>query len=132
MSLPKTIKHIRSCAFDKCWNLEKINFPDNIEYIDMYAFFEVPLCDDDLELCLPKKLKVINNSAFSTSSRVLNIVVYGGLKNEIDKCPCFHNTGNDYSTVYVSSKISKDGLKRAFFYFLLTLMPFLMKKLNKF
>lgn len=117
MSLPKTIKHIRSCAFDKCWNLEKINFPDNIEYIDMYAFFEVPLCDDDLELCLPKKLKVINNSAFSTSSRVLNIVVYGGLKNEIDKCPCFHNTGNDYSTVYVSSKISKDGLKRAFFLF---------------
>ena len=117
MSLPKTMKHIRSCAFDKCWNLEKINLPDNIEYIDMYAFFEVPLCDNDLELCLPKKLKTIDNSAFSTSSNVMNAVVYGELKNEKDRNPCFRNTISDYSTIYISSKITEDGLERALFLF---------------
>lgn len=112
--LPKTVKSINRSAFDGCKMLKNINFPDNIEYIGDSAFWDAPLCGGCAELCLPKKIRTLDNRALATTKKLVNIVVWNKLTDDGINNPCFPNTSYSYSTIYVASKINGAGLKHVF------------------
>ncbi len=60
VTLGKNIKSIGESAFDRCYSLRSINFPESLERIDNYAFVMTAL----EEIYIPAKLKSIGNGVF--------------------------------------------------------------------
>ena len=93
--LPDTIRHIGSRAFMNSFNLEKINFPDNLETIDWNAFcsccnlksvyIDCPnlyVAQRAFELCgftdVVINAKSVSESAFMDCSNLRNITINFG------------------------------------------------------
>ena len=70
VSLPNTIKYIRTQAFANCINLKYISFSENIVSIEQGAFFDCKSLDN---VELPDTLLTIGNSCFQNCINLKNI-----------------------------------------------------------
>lgn len=67
--LPSTLKRIEYDAFWCCKNLKGISFPENLEFIGRYCFYQSAL--ESIEF--PSTLKVIERSAFLKCEKLRNV-----------------------------------------------------------
>ena len=73
VSLPDSIKKIDDYAFDNCYLLSGINFPESLEFIGFNAFSD---CESIEQIILPDALTEIDSSAF-TRCKALKSVSFG-------------------------------------------------------
>jgi hypothetical protein len=96
--LPKNIKRIPVEAFSGCQTLSKIKFPDSLEYIGSWAFYQVAIDS----LIVPENVTFINEYAFHECRYLRYIVLPENIRKigdmAFDDCPTI-------SSVTVKSKI---------------------------
>lgn len=70
ITLPFGLKHIGASAFFNCPNIQQINIPDSVEYIDPYAF---SFCKGLHTVKLPASLTLISEDLFAECANLKNI-----------------------------------------------------------
>ncbi len=83
-----TVETIRTKAFYRCSNLEKITIPESVTVIEEKAFLRCSI----KELILPEKLKFIGKDAFSFCTNVSEVTIHGAIE-EIGEY-AFYNCNN--------------------------------------
>ena len=77
VSLGNNLKYIGSGAFEFCYSLEAINFPELTEVIGLKAFDNSGLT----EVIVPKAVRYIGDSAFGSCNKLKKFELAGGKKN---------------------------------------------------
>lgn len=72
ITLPFGLKHIGSSAFFNCPNIQQINIPDSVEYIDPYAF---SCCKGLHTVQLPSSLTLISEELFAECDNLKNLSI---------------------------------------------------------
>ena len=72
ITLPFGLKHIGSSAFFNCPNIQQINIPDSVEYIDPYAF---SCCKGLHTVQLPASLTLISEELFAECDNLRNLSI---------------------------------------------------------
>lgn len=72
ITLPFGLKHIGSSAFSNCPNIQQINIPDSVEYIDPYAF---SFCKGLHTVQLPASLTLISEELFAECDNLRNLSI---------------------------------------------------------
>ena len=73
LDFPNTIEYINVYAFGFCNKLEEIILKDGIKNISNYAFY---YCDNLKKVELPSSVEKINVNAFSRAKNLTNIVIH--------------------------------------------------------
>ena len=71
-TLPFGLKHIGASAFFNCPNIQQINIPDSVEYIDPYAF---SCCKGLHTVQLPASLTLISEELFAECDNLRNLSI---------------------------------------------------------
>lgn len=74
ITLPFGLKHIGASAFFNCPNIQQINIPDSVEYIDPYAF---SCCKGLHTVQLPASLTLISEELFAECDNLRNLSIPG-------------------------------------------------------
>lgn len=72
ITLPFGLKHIGASAFFNCPNIQQINIPDSVEYIDPYAF---SCCKGLHTVQLPASLTLISEELFAECDNLRNLSI---------------------------------------------------------
>lgn len=72
ITLPFGLKHIGASAFFYCPNIQQINIPDSVEYIDPYAF---SCCKGLHTVQLPASLTLISEELFAECDNLRNLSI---------------------------------------------------------
>lgn len=72
VTLPKTLRHIFGCAFQRLEGLEELQIPDGVETIGHYAFSE---CNRLRNITIPDNVKKISDHAFWRCSLLEHITI---------------------------------------------------------
>lgn len=94
ITLPFGLKHIGASAFFNCPNIQQINIPDSVEYIDPYAF---SCCKGLHTVQLPASLTLISEELFAECDNLRNLSIPDTVTeigaNAFSKCTEFSLTG---------------------------------------
>lgn len=105
ITLPSSMKTIEELAFQSCYALKQINFPDNIEEIGEWAFANTTLFSDNDTIVLPKNLKIFHLNSFAKEQ--MGYTTYGEVADKY----CY---GNQH--FYISENTETINRKYVCFY----------------
>ena len=115
VDIPNNIEYIDDYAFWECRNLKTINWSDNITSIGDASFFK---CDKLTELKLPPNLETIGPNAFTACRALKNVyfpdTIESTYKSSFDFCSInnVYVDGNEHDYRFIKDSFNKTpGLK---------------------